>query len=233
MILINIKRFPTKAIKAQMHSPAIFPIVGHIARDVGRHFTSSRLSSRRHHHLSNDTAAISRLCNKHLSTSTMPAPLTNPTASFLHDLESDFFPKSYPSFFDTPFLATPFSKQMEWMDDMRRQSYFPQTHIKREDDKHTLSMELPGVAFDDLHVEVEDERVLHISGEKKIKSESDDSSKKSEMKFDKKFSFGDTVDTKNIVANLKDGILRVTLPQLPKRKLPTRNIAIISSGEAA
>eukprot|EP01083_Nonionella_stella_P085406 236844_1 len=104
---------------------------------------------------------------------------------------------------------------------MRRKSYFPSTSItKTEDNKHILSMEIPGMTMDEVNVEVNDDKVLHISGEKKT----EDAGETKEMKFDQKFAFGDTVDTKNIIANLKDGVLRVTLPQIPKSELPPEKV---------
>lgn len=115
----------------------------------------------------------------------------------------------------------PFLKQLDWIDDMRRKNYFPEYHVKTEEDKHILSLDLPGVKLDDLKVQVKDDNLLHISGGRK--TESEDGSQ-SEMKFDKQFKFGETIDTKNIIANLKDGVLRVTLPKIPKSELPADNI---------
>eukprot|EP01083_Nonionella_stella_P074703 202753_1 len=207
--------------------------MGHLARDFSHRYLSSRLNAPRNYH------GARQLHKKRLSTTSVPAPLplTNPAVSFLQDLESEFFPKS---FFDIPTamsMSMPFFKQMEWLNDTRNRTYFPQTHVKKEADKHTLSMEVPGVTIDDINVEIKDDRVLHISGEKKslIETDTEDGTdtKKSEIKFEKNFSFGDTVDTKNIVANLKDGILRVTLPQLPKSKLPAEKVRQLQIGTEA
>jgi HSP20 family molecular chaperone IbpA len=65
------------------------------------------------------------------------------------------------------------------------------------------------------------QNILHIFGRSKTEGED---GFLSEMKFDKKFSFGDAVDTKNIIANMKDGVLRLTLPKLPKADSQTENI---------
>ncbi len=218
MLNSNIKRFPLVSFQAQLRSPAIYPIMGYAARDFSR-----RISTRLNHPPSRGTK---RIHDQKLSTNTMLTPVT-PTASFLHDLEHDFF-QGTSSLMKSP-LVMPFLKQMEWIDDMRRKSYFPNVHIKHEEDKQILSLELPGVSMDEINVEVKDDKVLHISGEKKTENED---GTKSEIKFDKQFAFADTVDTKNILANLKDGILRVTLPQLPKSQLPPEKIRKIDISTA-
>ena len=189
-----------------------------MARDFNRRFLSSRLK-KSPARTSRKIFPTSRTSGQKLSTNTMltPPPLLTPTTSFLHDLEDDFFSKGTSSFMNSP-LVMPFLKQMQMIDDMRQRMYFPNTHIKHETDRHILSIEVPGVKMGEINVEVKDDNVLHISGEKK--TENADGTKKSEMKFDKKFALRDTVDTKNVIANLKDGILRVTLPHLPKAELP-------------
>jgi HSP20 family protein len=217
LITNNIKHSPIySTVKAQLRSPATYPIMGHMVREFsrrGRYFSSTLNTTKK------SQKSPTKVFDHHLSTNAMLTPLAPTGPSFLKDFGSDFF-QSPSSLMNSSFVM-PFLKQMEWMDDMRRKSYFPSTSItKTEDNKHILSMEIPGMTMDEVNVEVNDDKVLHISGEKKTK----DAGEMKEMKFDQKFAFGDTVDTKNIIANLKDGVLRVTLPQIPKSELPPEKV---------
>jgi HSP20 family protein len=205
MLSTRITNILPTVVKAHLQSPAIYPAMGYMARDYSRRFSS----------------ALSRKAATNVypeaSDKTGDTSLT-PISSFFHDLD-DFFQR--PFFSRQPSTIMPFLKQLDWIDDMRRKSYFPEYHVKTEEDKHILSLDLPGVTLENLKVHVKDDNLLHISGGRK--TESDDGTH-SELKFDKQFKFGDTIDTKNIIANLKDGVLRVTLPKIPKSELPAENI---------
>jgi Molecular chaperone (small heat shock protein) len=203
MLSTKITHVLPTVVRTHLQSPAIYPAMGYMVRDYSRRFSSalSRKAATNVQHGSSDKTRDTSL---------------TPISSFFHDLD-DFFQRplmSHPS-------IMPFLKQLDWIDDMRRKNYFPEYHVKAEEDKHILSLDLPGVKLDDLKVQVKDDNLLHISGGRK--SESEDGSQ-SEMKFDKQFKFGETIDTKNIIANLKDGVLRVTLPKIPKSELPADNI---------
>jgi HSP20 family protein len=204
MLSTKITNILPTAVKAHLQSPAIYPAMGYMVRDYSRRFSTA---------LSRKTAAnVQQTSSDNKAGDTTLTPIS----SFFHDLD-DFFQRplmSHPS-------IMPFLKQLDWIDDMRRKSYFPEYRVKTEEDKHILSLDLPGVKLDDLKVQVKDDNLLHISGGRKTESED---GAHSEMKFDKQFKFGDTIDTKNIIANLKDGVLRVTLPKIPKSELPADNI---------
>lgn len=206
MLSTRITNILPTVVRTHLQSPAIYPAMGYMVRDYSRRFSSA---------LSRKTAANVQ----HASSGddkTGDRSLT-PISSFFHDLDD---------FFERPFVShpsiMPFLKQLDWIDDMRRRSYFPEYRVQTEEDRHILSLDLPGVKLDDLKVQVKDDNLLHISGGRK--TDSDEGGIHSEIKFDKQFKFGDTIDTKNIIANLKDGVLRVTLPKIPKSELPADNI---------
>jgi HSP20 family protein len=138
----------------------------------------------------------------------------NPVSSFFHDID-EFFPKPF-------FAGIPLLKQMDWIDDMRKHNYFPNYNIKTDGDNLILSVDLSGVTLDDVKVEVKDNKLLHISGGRK--TEGDDDRPRCELRFDRNFEFGDAVDAKKVLAQMKDGVLRITMPKLPKPTLPHDNI---------
>jgi HSP20 family protein len=87
---------------------------------------------------------------------------------------------------------------------------------------------VPGVKPDHMKIELENNgRVLHISGDRKEKT---DTSYK-EFKFDKRFTLGRNLDTSKIAAHLSDGVLVLTAPKIEKLPPTTQRIEILH-GEA-
>lgn len=83
-------------------------------------------------------------------------------------------------------------------------------YCKIDDDgtEATIEAEMPGISKDDLELSIQD-RILSIKAEK------------GKRKYYRKFSLSDFVDSDNIKAEIKDGLLSIMLPrkqdQLPKR----------------
>ncbi|MBQ2552611.1 MAG: Hsp20/alpha crystallin family protein [Treponema sp.] len=113
----------------------------------------------------------------------------------------------------------------------------PKVDVKEDKDAYTLEMDLPGKTDKDVEIELKD-NVLTISSEtKSAKEEKKD--EKNEMKAEKKdgtkwlikerryskfsrsFTLPNDIDSEKISANVKDGVLVVTMPrhesQQPKR----------------
>jgi HSP20 family molecular chaperone IbpA len=92
-----------------------------------------------------------------------------------------------------------------------------------EDDKmYTVSVDVPGVRAEDLSIKIEDNNVLHLSGERKIQ----DGKNHSERKFDYRMTLGDDVQLEKISANLADGVLKLTAPKIVVKKPEARTIQI-------
>ena len=93
--------------------------------------------------------------------------------------------------------------------------------IKELDDKLEVLADVPGFTKDDIDIKYE-KGWLTISGEvKKEKEEKDVKYLHKEIgsrSFARRFYLGDTIDTENIKASFKDGILNVTLPKSEKEK---------------
>ena len=101
----------------------------------------------------------------------------------------------------------------------RRPTY--RYHIDEEQDKYTLSVELPGVKVSDVNVSLEqDGRVLRISGMRK----ENNGDMAYESKFSKDFVLNKDVHVEGIEAKLSEGVMTVVAPKEPK--IEPKSIAI-------
>jgi HSP20 family protein len=99
--------------------------------------------------------------------------------------------------------------------------------IREEDDAFYVDAEVPGMSAEDVKVDVE-KNVLTLSGERKVeKEEIEDTYRRVERQygsFTRSFTLPETVDTDNISADLKEGVLAL---RLPKKEAPTpRSISV-------
>lgn len=99
------------------------------------------------------------------------------------------------------------------------QAWAPRVDIREEKDVVLLSAELPGVAKEDVKVELEN-GVLTISGEKKSEREETENgiyrSERVYGSFKRSFHVPDTVDAEKIEAEYVNGVLKITLPKRPE-----------------
>ncbi len=93
----------------------------------------------------------------------------------------------------------------------------PTVDVTEEDKAFKVIAELPGVAREDISVEVL-EGVLTLQAERKDEREREDDnrvlSERSFGTFKRSFRLPDTVDADSIGAELRDGVLTLTLPKL-------------------
>jgi HSP20 family protein len=110
---------------------------------------------------------------------------------------------------------------------LAKQAFQVAVDIREEDDAFYVDAEVPGLSAEDVKVDVE-KNVLTLSGERKVeKEEIEDTYRRVERhygSFTRSFTLPETVDTENISADLKEGVLAL---KLPKKEAPTpRNIAV-------
>ena len=139
-------------------------------------------------------------------------------AAYKDPFAHPFFTKGFDEFFSTPFfknrdspldLMPIFPALPRGTASMLRVSS-PGFEIHEDDDKYSISIDVPGVRAEDMEIRLEnDGRVLHLSGGRMI----DDGDEVRETRFDKRFSIGEAVDTDNIKANLDKGVLTVMAPK--------------------
>ena len=91
---------------------------------------------------------------------------------------------------------------------------------KNEDGSLEVSVDVPGIVENDVVVEVTESNVLNIRGERKTKTSS--------YTVNKSFSVPEEYDTSAIKAELKNGVLTVTLPSLPVKTKESRKVPVTS-----
>jgi HSP20 family protein len=106
----------------------------------------------------------------------------------------------------------------------------PRLDVKENDKAYLLSVELPGVAEEDMELEVAN-RVLTIRGEKKVeKEEKGDKGyhvmERSYGSFMRSLTLPDDVDEQKIDASFDKGVLTVTLPKSKEAAKKTKKIAV-------
>jgi len=108
-----------------------------------------------------------------------------------------------------------------------KQAFQVAVDIREEDDAFYVDAEVPGLAAEDVKVDIE-KNVLTLSGERKVvKEETEGTFRRVERRygsFTRSFTLPETVDTDNISADLKEGLLAL---RLPKKDAPTpRSISV-------
>lgn len=91
---------------------------------------------------------------------------------------------------------------------------------KNEDESLSVSIDVPGIEEQDIKVEVSEQNVLSIRGERKTKTSS--------YTVNKSFSIPEEYDSSSIKAELRNGVLTITLPSLPVKSKESRKIAVTS-----
>ena len=113
---------------------------------------------------------------------------------------------------------------------LAKQAFQVAVDIREEDDAFYVDAEVPGLAAEDVKVDVE-KNILTLSGERNVeKEEKEGTYRRVERQygsFTRSFTLPETVDTDNISADLKDGVLAL---RLPKKEAPTpRKISVSTS----
>jgi HSP20 family protein len=103
--------------------------------------------------------------------------------------------------------------------------YYPSANISETDDNYTVEARIPGLAKEDVTVELEG-RKLTIRGEHKREDAQYGREERALGKFERSFTFKHALATDAIQAEVKDGVLTVTLPKAEEAK--PRKIEIVT-----
>ncbi|CAK9138761.1 unnamed protein product [Ilex paraguariensis] len=127
-----------------------------------------------------------------------------------------------------PFEGFPSSTTLSDLPSSAREtSAFANTRI---DWKETPEADLPGLKKEEVKVEVEEGRVLQISGERNKELEEKNDKwhrvERSSGKFLRRFRLPENVKVDQIKASMENGVLTVTVPKLPKKKPDVKAIDI-------
>lgn len=111
--------------------------------------------------------------------------------------------------------------------DRRFAPAFPAVNAWTNEDEEIVSAELPGVSPEDIEITVVDD-VLTLSGERKALAPGEDGEYRrrewAEGKFSRSIQLAFTVDSEQVTAEYKDGILTIKLPRAETDK--PRKIAV-------
>ena len=99
----------------------------------------------------------------------------------------------------------------------------PATNVKENDKQFTIDVSTPGMDKDHIKIEV-DKNVLKISAEKQSETEEKDENEKvlrhefGYTSFSRSFTIPEGIDTENITATQKNGVLEIILPKEQEAK---------------
>lgn len=109
--------------------------------------------------------------------------------------------------------------------------FAPQADAAATGEAYEVNVELPGVARDDIQIDVHDNMVT-VHGEKKTEREEEGKtyffSERTFGSFDRSFRLPANADADKIAANFKDGVLTIRIPKAGPPPEKTRRIDISS-----
>ncbi|TYH09718.1 hypothetical protein ES288_A07G119300v1 [Gossypium darwinii] len=113
-------------------------------------------------------------------------------------------------------------------------SAFVNTRIdwKETPEAHVFKADVPGLKKEEVKVEVEDDRVLQISGERNVEKEDKNDTwhrvERSSGKFMRRFRLPENAKMDQIKASMENGVLTVTIPKFEVKKPDVKSVEISS-----
>ena len=96
---------------------------------------------------------------------------------------------------------------------------YPKVDVKDYDDKITIEAEIPGLAREDVSVDLESQVLTITGGKREVKDDEGARYIRKELKrssFKRSFKLGDNMNVKKIQADFDNGLLLVTVPKREK-----------------
>ncbi|KAB2073829.1 hypothetical protein ES319_A07G111400v1 [Gossypium barbadense] len=132
-----------------------------------------------------------------------------------------------------PFKDFPFSSPSSSLSTRSSEtSAFVNTRIdwKETPEAHVFKADVPGLKKEEVKVEVEDDRVLQISGERNVEKEDKNDTwhrvERNSGKFMRRFRLPENAKMDQIKASMENGVLTVTIPKLEVKKPDVKSIEV-------
>lgn len=133
--------------------------------------------------------------------------------------------KAHSIFGDLAGVQNEFDRIFRWNFGEGVSRYYPPVNISETDDTYVVEARIPGLAKEDVQVELEG-RKLTIRGEHKRAEAEYGREERASGKFERTINFKHALAANGINAEVKDGILTVTLPKAEEAK--PRKIEIVA-----
>ena len=109
--------------------------------------------------------------------------------------------------------------------------FSPSVNTREGEYAYHVEVDLPGVKKEDIHVDISEDNVLTISGERKTKNEVKENDyykcESSYGKFTRSFTLPANVDAESISANSEDAVLEIVIPKIKEEeKTASRKIDV-------
>lgn len=108
-------------------------------------------------------------------------------------------------------------------------SFVPACEVEETETDYFISLDLPGMTRDQLHVEITG-NTLRVSGEKRAESKAGKGARRSSERyygrFERSFTLPDLASSDKVEADYTDGVLCVSIPKSEEAKAKTRKIQI-------
>jgi len=117
--------------------------------------------------------------------------------------------------------VAPFYADFDKLANEAEGTWHPSVDISENENAFVLKAELPGVNREDINIDI-NHKTLTLKGEKKFEEKTEKENyvrvERSYGSFSRTFALSDKVDTENVKASYKDGVLEVTLPKKEEAK---------------